>query len=52
MCVCVLGEGGGGMRHDSLLVYMVGIVNVYIDKIFAFYEYIFYTHLYCLVGCF
>ena len=34
---------------------MVGITYVYIDTIFALYGYFFfffYTHLYCLVGCF
>ena len=30
---------------------MVGITYVHIDTIFAFYVYIFFKHLYCLVGC-
>ena len=41
------------MRHNSSLICMVGISYVYIDTIFAFYGYcffLFYTHLYCLVG--
>ena len=30
---------------------MVGITYAYIDTVFGFYGYFFFTHLYCLVEC-